>query len=193
MDGVGVCWLTRPRSVESRVHGVQRADGLRPLAVDSRGPTVRPGDLGGTSPVIGPRPRVLSHGVSGPERLGLPTDPALKSQSYASPMSYVGSTRRIVGWAQKTAQRSAAVAVLVWTSAIIFLLAVWVFLLGWYFVVFFLFGIFVIPYRLIRRSQRKNLHVQRTTLATRLCCSKWQPLNSSRLYSRDMFSRQGYL
>lgn len=105
-------------------------------------------------------------GYQDPERLGLPTDPALKSQSYASPMSYVGSTRRIVGWAQKTAQRSAAVAVLVWTSAIIFLLAVWVFLLGWYFVVFFLFGIFVIPYRLIRRSQRKNLHVQRTTLAT---------------------------
>ena len=105
-------------------------------------------------------------GYQDPERLGLPTDPVIKSQTYASPMSYVGSTRRIVGWASKTAERSPTSAVLAWTLGVLALLFMWTFLLGWYFVVFFLFGIFVIPYRLMRRSQRKNLHVQKTTLAT---------------------------
>ncbi|HXN60989.1 MAG TPA: hypothetical protein VN886_11115 [Acidimicrobiales bacterium] len=105
-------------------------------------------------------------GYQDPDRLGLPTDPVIKSQTYASPMSYVGSTRRIVGWASKTAERSPTSAVLAWTLGVLALLFMWTFLLGWYFVVFFLFGIFVIPYRLMRRSQRKNLHVQKTTLAT---------------------------
>jgi membrane protein insertase Oxa1/YidC/SpoIIIJ len=105
-------------------------------------------------------------GYQDPERLGLPTEPVIKSQTYASPMSYVGSTRRIVGWASKTSKRSPAYAVLAWTLGVIALLFMWSFLLVWYFVVFFLFGIFVIPYRLMRRSQRKNLHVQKTTLAT---------------------------
>ncbi|HSZ36790.1 MAG TPA: hypothetical protein VK773_06830 [Acidimicrobiales bacterium] len=105
-------------------------------------------------------------GYQDPERLGLPTEPVVKSQTYASPMSYVGSTRRIVAWAGKTAQRSPSYAVLAWVLGAFALLFMWSFLLIWYFVVFFLFGIFMIPYRLVRRSQRKSLHVQKTTLAT---------------------------
>ncbi len=115
----------------------------------------------------------LAHGVAytatgyqDPERLGLPTDPKIKSQTYASPMSYVGSTRRIVSWATKLAKRSPAYGVLAWVSAVLALLFMWSFLIFWYFVVFFLFGIFTFPYRLIRRSQRKTLHVQKTALAT---------------------------
>lgn len=105
-------------------------------------------------------------GYRDPERMGLPTDPALKSKTYSSPMSYIGSTRRIVAWSRKLAERSPAFAVLGWILGIVAMLFMWSFLLFWYVVIFFLFGIFVIPYRLIRRSQRKNLHVQQTSLAT---------------------------
>jgi hypothetical protein len=105
-------------------------------------------------------------GYQDPERLGLPTDPIMKSKSYASPMSYVGSTRRIVAWARKLAERNPSYAVLGWAAAVMALLFMWSFLLFWYFVVFVLFGILMIPWRLIRRSQRKNLHVQQTSLAT---------------------------
>lgn len=106
-------------------------------------------------------------GYQDPERLGLPTEPVMKSKTFASPMSYVGSTRRIVTWARKTAQRSPAFAVLAWTLGIVAILLMWVCILPfWYFVVFFLFGIFTLPYRLVRRSQRKDLYVQQTALAT---------------------------
>ena len=105
-------------------------------------------------------------GYQDPERLELPTEPVVKSKTYASPMSYIGSTRRIVGWSSQLAKRSPAYAVLGWTLGISALLFMYVFLLFWYFVVFGLFGVLMIPYRLIRRSQRKNLHVQQTSLAT---------------------------
>jgi len=105
-------------------------------------------------------------GYQDPERLGLPTDPVMKSKTYAAPMSYVGSTRRIVAWASKLAKRSPAYAVLGWTAGVMAMLFMWSFLLVWYFIVFVLFGLLMIPWRLIRRSQRKNLHVQQTSLAT---------------------------
>jgi hypothetical protein len=105
-------------------------------------------------------------GYQDPERLGLPTDPVIKSRSYASPMSYVGSTRRIIAWSSKLAKRSPAFAVLGWVAGIMAMLFMWTFLLFWYFIVFGLFGLLMIPWRLIRRSQRKSLHVQQTSLAT---------------------------
>lgn len=115
----------------------------------------------------------LAHGIAysasgyqDPARLGLPVDPVLKSQTYASPMSYVGSTRRILAWAKKDAVRNAGVNVLVWIAAASALLLMWTFLVIWYFVVFGLFGVFVFPFRMIRRSQRKSQHVQRQSLAT---------------------------
>ncbi len=115
----------------------------------------------------------LAHGIAysasgyqDPERLGLPVDPVLKSQTYASPMSYVGSTRRILAWAKKAAVRNAGVNVVVWIAAVLALMLMWTFLIFWYFVVFGLFGIFVFPFRMIRRSQRKSQHVQQQSLAT---------------------------
>jgi hypothetical protein len=115
----------------------------------------------------------LAHGVAytasgyqDPARLGLPTDPVVKSQSYSAPLSFIGSTRRIVAWATKLAQRSPTWAILGWTLAIVGMLSAWAFILCWYVVIFGFFGILVIPYRLVRRSQRKNLHMQRTALAT---------------------------
>jgi hypothetical protein len=105
-------------------------------------------------------------GYQDPDRLRLPTDPVVKSQTYASPMSYVGSTRRILAWANKADKRSGGMSVLVWTAAVLALIFMWSILAMWYVIIFVLFGVFVIPYRLVRRSQRKNLHVQKTTLAT---------------------------
>ena len=115
----------------------------------------------------------LAHGIAytatgyqDPARLGLPTEAAIKSTTYASPMSYIGSTRRILAWAKKTSERSPSMMVVVWVAAAFAFLFMWSFLVIWYFIVFVLFGIFMIPYRLVRRSQRKALHVQQTTLAT---------------------------
>lgn len=115
----------------------------------------------------------LAHGVAysatgyqDPRRLGLPTEPVMKSQTYASPMSYVGSTRRIAAWAKEASVRSAALAVLVWIVAALAMLFMWVFLMFWYLVVFGLFGVFVFPFRAVRRGQRKSQHVQRQSLAT---------------------------
>ncbi len=115
----------------------------------------------------------LAHGIAysatghqDPERFGLPTEPVMKSQTYASPMSYVGSTRRIVAWAKKAGTRNGGLAVLVWSLAILAMVSMWSFLVFWYFIAFGLFGVFVFPFRAIRRSQRKSHHVQRQTLAT---------------------------
>lgn len=95
-------------------------------------------------------------GYQDPARLGLPTEAVIKSKTYASPMSYVGSTRRIAAWMTKAAKRSPAYAVLAWVFGILAMLIMWVFLVFWYFVVFVLFGVFTFPYRFIRRSQRKK-------------------------------------
>jgi hypothetical protein len=115
----------------------------------------------------------LAHGIAytatgyqDPVRLGLPTEAVIKSKSYAAPLSYVGSTRRIVAWANGTGNRNPTMATIAWVAAILALIVVWAFLLVWYSIIFGLFGVFVIPYRLVRRSQRKSTHVQQTTLAT---------------------------
>jgi hypothetical protein len=115
----------------------------------------------------------LAHGVAyaatgyrDPVAMGLPTDPVIKSKSYASPLSFVGSTRRLGAWATKTSQRNPSIKVAAWAAAVLAMIVAWWVVLMWYFVIFVLFGIFVIPYRLMRRSSRKSLHVQQTTLAT---------------------------
>jgi hypothetical protein len=105
-------------------------------------------------------------GYQDPERLGLPTAPIVKSKTYAAPLSFVGSTRRIVGWTRGAVERSPHLRVLLWIVTVLALLISWAFVFCWYAVVFGFFGIFMIPYRLIRRSQRKSLHVQQTALAT---------------------------
>jgi hypothetical protein len=105
-------------------------------------------------------------GYQDPDRLGLPTTPVLKSQSYSAPLSFIGSFRRIAAWASRFSKRSPAHAALGWTLGVIAILLTWAFVTCWYLVVFGLFGIFVIPYRLVRRSSRKTQHIQATALAT---------------------------
>jgi hypothetical protein len=82
-------------------------------------------------------------------------------QTYASPMSFVGGTRRMTTWAgEKTGGMSA----FAWTAAVLGLPMFWIFLIVWYFVVFGLFGLFTIPFRFFRRGQRKSLALQQEQL-----------------------------
>jgi hypothetical protein len=129
-------------------------------------------------------------GYQDPERLGLPTEPVMKSQTYASPMSYVGSTRRIVAWAKKAGVRNAGIAVLVWSAAVLAMLFMWTFLLFWYFIAFGLFGVFVFPFRAIRRSQRKSQHVQRQTLATQQAMLQQQQAMFQQMANQQVAMRQ---
>jgi Flp pilus assembly protein TadB len=93
----------------------------------------------------------------------VPQTPILDKQTYSAPISYIGSTRRVMKWADRDRGQLAKVAV--WTAVILGLVLVWAFVTVWYVVVLGVFGIFTFPYRLIRRSQRKTQHLQRAQLA----------------------------
>lgn len=66
-----------------------------------------------------------------------------------SPLSFVGSSRRI--W-KITRQDNVVVKVLAVTLAVLLVAVAWVFVAAWT----LLFGIFLVPYRLLRRGQRKR-------------------------------------
>ncbi len=91
------------------------------------------------------------------ERGAIMSERLVARQTYSSPMSFVGSTRRLSGWARRAAWR--------WPFAVVAMLGMWMFLAVWYVVVFGLFGIITIPLRLHRRGQRKSQAVQEAQLA----------------------------
>jgi len=95
----------------------------------------------------------------------IPDKPITAKQTYAAPLSFVGSTRRATAWVRKVGTNwwKAALAV---ALVLVLVPAVWLFIFTWYLVVFGLFGLFTIPFRLIRRGQRKSLHAQQQQLAT---------------------------
>ncbi len=95
----------------------------------------------------------------------VPQEPILEKRTYAAPLSYVGSARRISAWVRRTGGTTPKLA-LVLLVAVIAIPAVWLFVTAWYVVIFGLFFWFTIPFRLIRRSQRKSLAVQQAQLAT---------------------------
>ncbi|MGA2873197.1 MAG: hypothetical protein ABSF27_06380 [Candidatus Dormibacteria bacterium] len=72
----------------------------------------------------------------------------MRKETYAAPMSFVGSTKRILRWAAGSTARQ----VIGWIA----LPFIWLFLVLWYIIVLGIFGLFTIPFRLIRRSQRKS-------------------------------------
>jgi hypothetical protein len=51
-------------------------------------------------------------------------------------------------------------------AGLMFLFSMYAVIAVWYFVIFFVFGLFMIPFRLLRRGQRKQEHLQREQLAT---------------------------
>jgi hypothetical protein len=93
-----------------------------------------------------------------------PQQPVLASRSYSAPLSFVGATRRLTGWARKFAGNTGAT-VAAWVTVCCVIPFAWMFVAAWYVVVFGLFGIFTFPYRLVRRSQRKSQHVAQAQLA----------------------------
>ena len=102
-----------------------------------------------------------------PTAAGLvPDAPIMRKQTYAAPLSYVGYTRRALAWVKRTGTNPVS-AGLAWTAMVIATAAMWLVVLPiWYFVTLVIFGWFMVPFRLIRRSHRKQEHLQRQQLAT---------------------------
>lgn len=114
-----------------------------------------------------PANQPLTPSLQPPHAVGpvIPVAPALNKRTYASPLSFLGATRRVLAWVRRVSTSRARFA-FAWIGAILFLLLAYAFLICWYLVIFAVFGLFTIPYRLVRRSQRKALHLQQVQLAT---------------------------
>jgi hypothetical protein len=95
----------------------------------------------------------------------VPDMPIMRKQTYSSTMSYVGVTRRSTAWLRSfgTTPWKTGLGVL---ALVVFLAGMYAFLVVWYFVIFFIFGFLTFPFRLIRRSHRKQEHLQKQQLAT---------------------------
>lgn len=79
----------------------------------------------------------------------------LKSEKIviSSPLSFIGSAKRI--W-KITDVDNPLVKALLGLIAAVFILFAWVFVAFWYVLIYVVFGILFIPYRLLRRSSRKQ-------------------------------------
>jgi hypothetical protein len=96
--------------------------------------------------------------------LVIPQAPSVVKRSYASPLSFIGATRRAFAWVRKVGSTPVK-AYLAWTAVALYLVLMYSFLVVYYTVVFGLFGVFMFPYRLVRRSHRKAQHLQEVQLA----------------------------
>ncbi len=79
----------------------------------------------------------------------------LKSEKIiiSSPLSFIGSVKRI--W-KITDVDNPAVKMLLSLVAAALILFAWVFVAFWYVLIYVVFGILFIPYRMLRRSSRKQ-------------------------------------
>ena len=71
----------------------------------------------------------------------------------SAPLSFIGSAQRI--WKITKVDNPVAKILLI-ALALGLIACAWVFVAFWYFIMYVLFGILFIPYRLLRRSSRKN-------------------------------------
>jgi ABC-type transport system involved in cytochrome bd biosynthesis fused ATPase/permease subunit len=76
--------------------------------------------------------------------------PASSEVVVAAPMSFAGSAQRIWKLTKMSDATPALIALSI--TAVVLIGVAWAFVLGWYMV----FGLLLVPYRLIRRGQRKN-------------------------------------
>lgn len=95
----------------------------------------------------------------------LPHQPVLQRQTYSSAMSFIGITRRTTAWIRRVGTNPAVLAPAV-AAGLMFLFVMYAFIAIWYVVIFGLFGVFMFPFRMHRRGQRKQEHLQREQLAT---------------------------
>lgn len=100
-----------------------------------------------------------------PQPAAVPVTPVLAKRTYSSPMSFVGITRRTTAWVRRVGTTAPATAAAV-VAASLFLALMYALVLCWYVVIFGLFGVFTFPFRLVRRSHRKQEHLQSQQLAT---------------------------
>jgi hypothetical protein len=84
---------------------------------------------------------------------------------YAAPLSFAGSANRIARWPQGLTHPWAKA--LAWTLAILLIVMAWFFVATWYTLAFGLFGLWMVPYRLVRRGQRRRADVARTLMRGR--------------------------
>jgi hypothetical protein len=84
----------------------------------------------------------------------------------AAPLSYAGSAARI--WKLTGATRNVWARILLAVAAIILIAGAWSFVTAWYLT----WGLFLVPYRIIRRGQRKR---QRESLQHRELIAAVQP------------------
>lgn len=70
----------------------------------------------------------------------------------ASPLSFIGSVKRI--W--RITETSGALKTVAIPMAIILVVFAWVIVSIWYVIIYIIFGVLFIPYRLLRRSGRKQ-------------------------------------
>ena len=80
----------------------------------------------------------------------------LKSEKVvvSSPLSFIGSVKRI--WKITDVDNNPAVKMLLSLVAAALILFAWVFVAFWYVLIYVVFGILFIPYRMLRRSSRKQ-------------------------------------
>lgn len=82
--------------------------------------------------------------------------PNLQSEQViiSSPLSFAGSAQRI--WKMTSSDNNVIRWLLLVPIAVLLILTIWSIVVVWYVIIFGLFGIFVIPFRLWRRSVRKT-------------------------------------
>ena len=112
-------------------------------------------------------------GTPSPARSLMPEAPAgggapgaIKLGTASSTMSFVGSARRVSAWAQSRAGTEQPKAALVWTAAVLGIALMWSLVAMWYVVVWGLFGIILLPFRILTRGGRRREALQRAQLAT---------------------------
>jgi Flp pilus assembly protein TadB len=89
--------------------------------------------------------------------------PQLEKRTYASILSFVGITRRATAWMRRSKSHSVG-RVLLWLLIVLYLLLMYAVILCWYALTICFFFI-VIPWRIVRRNHRKQLHLQQAQLA----------------------------
>ncbi len=73
---------------------------------------------------------------------------------YAAPFSFAGSAERISRWPKSVSNDGWRA--LVWVLAVLLIGLAWAFVFSWYVIVFTVVGLWFIPYRLVRRGQRRR-------------------------------------
>lgn len=100
---------------------------------------------------------------------GMPQTPEIRSLTYAPVLSFVGSTRRIMRWAEGRPSQTWWATTLKLSVVGLALIMWWSVVLGWYCLVYPMYIVFfwaIIPYRMVRRNHRRQKHQNDVQIAT---------------------------